>query len=658
MPPVAVTPPLHPTGELNAADDKRLRWALRAAGGAAWEWELLRDELWWSDEMHALWGISPGTPVNGAAMASMMHEDDRNRALHILRSCSAQGLPYFCEFRIQHPLLGVRWMASHGRPRKDAASGLTRVLGVTFDITESKEAELEQFQLLRRLETSQNEVRHHQSLFQSVFESTPDSILIIGHDCKIVSVNSKFTKVFGYSIEDVQGRTTRRLYANEDDWRSTGQNLADLPLVAELQAQRKNGDVFPCKLTVAAIVDERGINLGFVAVARDVTLELRREKALREKQGLEALGRLTGGIAHDFNNLLTIISGRLQLLELKIEKSDLRLHITEALGAAEMGARLNQRLMSFARQRRLDPKPADVNMLVSSMLDLVCRTIGESICVTIALSARQATARIDASEMENAILNLTLNARDSMPSGGQITIATANVSLSQDEAQAHGNITPGDYILVSVSDNGAGMTPDVLARAFEPYFTTKETGKGTGLGLTTIHSFVSQSAGHISLESHKDKGTVVRIYLPAIDATIAPAIQPREPSLANMGSKEGILVVEDNPDVRRVTIELLKLLDYRVFEANSGQAALDLVESGLAIDLVFSDVVMPGGMSGFDLRSRLRSVRPNMKVLLTSGFPDPAQRPAGDLAARQILAKPYSLAELAKTVRQLLNEQS
>jgi PAS domain S-box-containing protein len=650
-------PALNSTGELAAAEDKRLRWALQAAGGAAWDWDFARDEAWWSDEMHALWGISRGTPVSGAAMAAMMHDDDRNRALHILRSCSAQGLPYFCEFRIQHPTRGVRWMASHGRPQKDASGASARVLGVTFDITESKVAELEQLQLLRKLETSESETRHQQSLFQCVFDSSPDSIVIIGHDCKIVSVNSTFSKVFGYAIDELQGRTTRRLYANEDNWRTTGLKLEEasqLPIEVEHDGVRKNGGVFPCKMTAAAIVDPCGTRLGFVAVVRDVTLERRRERALRDKQGLEALGRLTGGIAHDFNNLLTVISGQLQLLEIKTEKSELQRHITEALVATQMGARLNQRLMSFARQTQLDPKPVDVNSLLGSLLDLVCRAIGETVRVTTALSARQSTVLIDPSEMENAILNLALNARDAMPDGGQIILATTDVNLSAEQAATKGSITPGDYLLISVSDTGAGMTPETLSHAFEPYFTTKDVGKGTGLGLTTIHSFVSQSAGYISLESEWGRGTTVRIYLPKMAAFSTASRFSSERATPDMGGGETILLVEDNPDVRRVTLELLTKLNYRAIEADSGSAALSIIERGELIDLVFSDVVMPGGISGFDLITKLRTVRPDMKVLLVSGFPGTIRRPVEEKREYNILLKPYSFAELAKIIKESL----
>ena len=645
------------SANLAPAEDMRLRWALQAAGGGAWDWDFSRDAAWWSDEMYDLWGVGRGLPINEALMAANLHEEDRARVLQILRACSAQGLPYFCEFRIRHPVRGERWMASHGRPQADSAGVAGRILGLTFDITESKEAELRQLQLMQELETSESEARRQQTLFQSVFECSPDSILLIDEDRMIVAINSTFTKVIGYTVDELKGRSTRCLYAKEEDWQTTGLKLAGAAnqhVTVEPHLLRKNGEIFPCRATAAAIVDQSGRRLGFVAIIRDVTLEQSRERALREKQGLEALGRLTGGIAHDFNNLLTVISGHLQLLELDAVNDDMRRHIGAAIGAADMGARLNQRLITFARQRRLDPKPVDLNALVRSLLDLVCRSIGESIRVTITLSASPAMVSIDSSEMENAVLNLALNARDAMPAGGDLVIETSHKVIGSGDIALSGNITPGDYVLMSVSDSGIGMTPEVMSHAFEPYFTTKEVGKGTGLGLTTIHGFIQQSGGHIYLESQHGRGTNVRILLPrAAGETLASTgrtlrIDP------DAGSGQRILVVEDNRDVRSVTLERLKRLNYRVIEADSANTALRIIQRGEPVDLVFSDVVMPGGMSGFDLIDRLRNDYPHLRTLLVSGFPDNLERTAHGDEKQKILMKPYSSAELARAIKEAL----
>ena len=638
----------------------RLRWALQAAGGGAWDWDFSRGAAWWSDEMYDLWGVRRGLPISEDLMAANLHEEDRARVLQILQACSAQGLPYFCEFRIRHPVLGERWMASHGRPQVDSAGVATRILGLTFDITETKEAELRQLQLMQELETSESEARRQQTLFQSVFECSPDSILLIDDDRMIVGINSTFTKVIGYSVDELKGRSTRCLYAKDEDWQTAGRKLAgagnagNQHVIFEPDLVRKNGEVFPCRATAAAIVDQSGQRLGFVAIIRDMTLEQSRERALREKQGLEALGRLTGGIAHDFNNLLTVISGHLQLLELDAVNDDMRRHIYAAIGAADMGARLNQRLITFARQRRLDPKPVDLNALVRSLLDLVCRSIGESIRVTITLSARPAMVSIDTSEMENAVLNLALNARDAMPAGGQLVIETSDKVIGPGDNALMSNVTPGDYVLMSVSDSGVGMTPDVMSHAFEPYFTTKEVGKGTGLGLTTIHGFIQQSGGHIYLESQPGRGTTVRILLPrAAGKSLASAGRSSRLD-PDAGSGQRILVVEDNRDVRSVTLERLKRLNYRVIEADSANTALRIIERGEPVDLVFSDVVMPGGMSGFDLVDRLRAQHPHLRTLLVSGFPDNLERTAQGDQNQKILMKPYSSAELARAIKAAL----
>ena len=381
------------------------------------------------------------------------------------------------------------------------------------------------------------------------------------------------------------------------------------------------------------------------------------QAALVQAQRMEALGQLTGGIAHDSNNLLTVILGNLEMIEDELQDHPALKYLLEAEEAAKMGARLNQRLLTFARRRKLEAKVINLNDHVLSMSELLRRTLGEEIDLTTTLAHDLWPARIDASELENAILNLAINARDAMPSGGSLRIETQNSVVGPD--QSRDEPAPGDYVKLSVTDTGVGMPPGVLSRVFEPFFTTKEQGKGTGLGLSMLYGFVKQSAGHVSISSEVGRGTTVDVYVPR-EAGHEPTTLPRaNKEDALRGGSETILIVEDNPQVRTLTIARLKRLGYRVLEAENGPRALAILEAGGSVDLIFSDVVMPGGMTGFDVARAVWQQSPGQRILLTSGFAEDAV-PANDatFAARKILRKPYSMLELARAVREALDETS
>ncbi|MBP6012121.1 MAG: PAS domain S-box protein [Alphaproteobacteria bacterium] len=412
------------------------------------------------------------------------------------------------------------------------------------------------------------------------------------------------------------------------------------------------------------ITDTKLVEEALGARVAERTAELRKEIAQREgvqadllrSQKLQAVGELTGGMAHDFNNLLTIITGNLELLGLR--QLDDKAHdlIRRAEGAAKMGARLASRLLAIGRRQRLQPISLDLNEVARSMSDVLTRTLGDEIEIRTSLAENLMPALADISEVENAILNLAINARDAMPNGGKLIIATANASLGPDDVAGEAGLKPGNYVLLSVADTGVGMSPDVLAHAFEPYFTTKGPGRGTGLGLSTIYGFAKQSGGHLTIYSEVGKGTSVRLYLPQAGAP-AQARVDAAPTNANEAARgETILVVEDNPEVRDVTVKRLDLLGYGVLTAENAPAAIAVLESDRKVDLVFSDVVMPGGMSGFDLAQWVRRHRPDIRVLLTSGFTGDVAK-NGEKSAQDVdvLRKPYATAELAQAIREALS---
>jgi PAS domain S-box-containing protein len=382
------------------------------------------------------------------------------------------------------------------------------------------------------------------------------------------------------------------------------------------------------------------------------------EEALRQSQKMEVVGQLTGGVAHDFNNLLQIIMGNLDTARRGLPEGSPR--VSRALESAANGARraasLTQRLLAFSRRQPLNPKPIDVNALVSGMSDLLHRTLGEVTDVLTVQGAGLWRIEADATELESAILNLALNARDAMPQGGRLTIETANADIDRSYAVLHAEVLPGQYVVISVSDTGTGMSGDAISRAFEPFFTTKPVGEGTGLGLSQVYGFVKQSGGHVKIYSELGQGTCVKIYLPRLNVAARIDAQDEPPSAPEAAAEETILVVEDDDDVRAYSVEILRELGYRVIEAHDGPSALRLLERQFRVDLLFTDVVLPGGMTGAQVAAQARGAKPDLKVLFTTGYARNAIVHHGRLdQGVQLITKPFSMSDLATRVRDVLD---
>ena len=503
-----------------------------------------------------------------------------------------------------------------------------------------------------------------QTLFQAIFNHLPDAVVVVDASGQIILCNLAVTRVFGYAPEEMIGQPATNLYAGAAEHgriRAHEKNLPandGTPAPLTIRFRRKSGEEFPSETVTSALRDQSGEFVGFVSVVRDISRQVVQDEALRKSQRMEAVGQLTGGIAHDFNNLLTIITGNHELLEMDLtDKGQLDL-LSRANDAALMGARLTHRLLTFARRRRLEPVVLDLNEQVLSMAELLRRAIGEAISLGTLLAPDLWQVRADPSEIENAVLNLAINARDAMLAGGKLVIETSNAVLQEKDLASEIGVQPGDYVRLSVSDTGTGMPPVVLARVFEPFYTTKETGKGTGLGLSVIYGFVKQSGGHVAVYSELGKGTTVNLYLPRVaEAAASPAGGQRAATVAPVAG-ETVLLVEDNLQVRNVTALRLKNLGYQVIEAENAPAAIDVLRSGKAVDIVFSDVVMPGGMSGFGLARWIREHLPAVRILLTSGFAEDVAR-SGEEAALdlEVLRKPYSGTELARAVRRVLDSE-
>ncbi|HYC68844.1 ATP-binding protein [Brevundimonas sp.] len=382
------------------------------------------------------------------------------------------------------------------------------------------------------------------------------------------------------------------------------------------------------------------------------------EAALRQSQKMEAVGQLTGGIAHDFNNLLQIIIGNLDTLQRNLADGSPRLQraAAHAMSGASRAASLTQRLLAFSRRQPLDPKPTSVNALVSSLSDLIPRTLGETILVETVLGAGLWRVDVDAGELEAAILNLAVNARDAMPDGGRLTIETANTHIDAAYTAAHAEVVPGQYVVICISDTGVGMDEATVAQAFEPFFTTKAVGKGTGLGLSQVYGFVKQSGGHVKIYSEVSHGTTVKIYLPRLTGEGASAEGEEAPLVPESGEDETILVLEDDDDVRTYSVEALREFGYRVVEAHDGPSALRLLERQSRVDLLFSDVVLPGGMTGAQVAAKARELRPDLRVLFTTGYARNAIIHHGRLdKGVELITKPFTASDLAARVRDVLD---
>jgi CheY-like chemotaxis protein len=384
------------------------------------------------------------------------------------------------------------------------------------------------------------------------------------------------------------------------------------------------------------------------------------EQALRQSQKMEALGQLTGGVAHDFNNLLQVVVGNLEILGRTLAPEDGRLRraTDSAMNGAKRAAILTQRLLAFSRRQPLQPKLIVVNELVSGMSELIHRSLGETISVETVLAAGLWKTEVDPNQLESALLNLAVNARDAMPDGGKLTIETANAHIDEGYALVHAEVAVGQYVVISVSDTGTGMDREVMSRALEPFYTTKEPGKGTGLGLSQVYGFVKQSGGHVKLYSEAGQGTTIKIYLPRrhgreADLKIAPGITPEGTG------QETILLVEDDRDVRAYSAEVLRELGYRVIEAYDGPSALRLLRNESKVDLLFTDIVLPGGQTGAQVAAEAMTLRPRLKVLFTTGYARNAIVHHGRLdPGVQLITKPFTYADLAAKVRDVLDARA
>jgi PAS domain S-box-containing protein len=491
---------------------------------------------------------------------------------------------------------------------------------------------------------------------QRLFETSLDLIYVVDRQGTLVRVSPSAVAILGYDPSEMLGRSAKDflyppdLENTRNEMRQARRGRARRNF--ECRYIHKNGRIVP--LAWAGIWSEP--EQQFFFIGRDVSDREATEQRLREAQRMDAVGQLSGGMAHDFNNLLGVIIGNLDLLrlggDLSPEQNEL---VGDALEAALRGADLTRRLLAFARRQPLRPERIAVNEMVSNIVGLLARTLGERIPIRTHLADDVWPVLVDPAQLEASLVNLATNARDAMPRGGQLTIATANRILDAEYADAHTELAAGDYVMIEVSDTGTGIAPDVIAHVFEPFFTTKDQGKGTGLGLSMVFGFVKQSGGHVNVYSEPGKGSTFRIYLPR-DWAGTPEVKLAQQQWPSGGGNETILVVDDNEPIRRAVRRQLTQLGYRVIEADGPGAALEILARE-QIALLLTDIVMPGDMDGVELAQMAMERWPGIKVVLTSGFPESRVNGGGDgTAGLRLLSKPYRRDELARTLREILDQ--
>ncbi|MDP3495587.1 MAG: PAS domain S-box protein [Hyphomonadaceae bacterium] len=494
--------------------------------------------------------------------------------------------------------------------------------------------------------------------FLVVPETMVDGLIVIDEVGTIHYVNPACTLLFNYARDALIGQNVKMLMPSpfrehHDAYlarhRETGVKRI-IGIGRELQGLKSDGTIFPMYLSVGqARTGDEGI---FVGIIYDLTEKKRTEETILHHQKLDAIGLLSGGIAHDFNNILNVIGGNLEMIAAGDLPPAGRRAVARAQEAAAKAARITQRLLAFARKQPLNQQLIDVNKALEDMAEMLQRTIGEAVTVEMHLSPKAGQINTDIDQFETAILNLAVNARDAMPSGGLIVVEAEQVTVG-DEPGENGETPPGEYTRISVSDTGEGMTPEVRARAIEPFFTTKDVGSGTGLGLSMVYGFMKQIGGHARLYSEVGHGTRVSLFFPRIVSPLAAAPNVSHSSIP-VGRGETVLVVEDDPDVRQITVSRLEGLGYRVRIATDGHSAMQVVKNCSDVQLALIDVVMPGGMDGHAVADEIEKMAPGIKLILTSGY-SPRMAAKDAQQTRAFLPKPSTRAQVARIVRSILD---
>jgi PAS domain S-box-containing protein len=671
--------------------EERLQLALAATDAVGtWDWDIGEDRFIADSHFAQLHGVDPALadqlPIS--AYLQGVHPEDRAMIARSIKHCITHGTEYAEEYRLLQPDGELRWVFARGRCYKDHHGRPVRFLGAALDLTERKHTE----QALRQSQTE----------LQLIINAMPILISYVDREERFRLNNAAYLDWYGLTPQELYGRTIRdvigeeayflrapyiaealagrscsfSLYTTHRDGSNRHALMNYLPrhgadgavngfyifVIDETERKKTEEALRNLNETLEERVSARTEQLAQAnqRLQNEMFERERAEDALRHAQKMEAVGQLTGGIAHDFNNMLTGIIGSLDLMQRYIadgRANEIGRFTEAAVSSANRAAALTHRLLAFSRRQSLDRKQLNVNELIHSLEDLIRRTKGDPIELKLQLADDLWPVSTDVSQLENALLNLVINARDAMPDGGELLIETANVYLDGSDITTLEPVKAGDYLMLAVSDNGSGMTASVRSKAFDPFFTTKPIGQGTGLGLSMIYGFAQQSGGHVSLDSLPGQGTCVRLYLPRLQGMELerPASAPiQQPAPAATG--ETVVVVEDDPAVRMLVLDLLRELGYQAFEAEDAKTALPLLESDLRVDLLVTDVGLPG-MNGRQLAEIARQHRPGLKILFMTGYAQKAAERQGFLEdGMDMVAKPFAIELLANKIRTMISQ--
>jgi PAS domain S-box-containing protein len=613
---------------------------------------------WFNPRVYDYCGCRPGE-LDGDRWGKIVHPDDLPGAVAAWREAIGCGEPYEVEFRLRRADGAFRWFLARAVPARDQQGRIIRWIGSNTDVHDQK---LIADQLAELNATLAQRVEEKTRERDRIWNVSQDLLLVADRGGMWRTVNPAWTRTLGWSEAELLNRTSEWLEHPDDNGMTTAQvkKLGASAATVRFESRLRHKDGSYRWLSWTGVPDQDHI----YAVARDVTAEKAAagrlkaaEEALRQSQKMEAVGQLTGGIAHDFNNLLTGIVGSLDLLQTRLDQGrteNVARYINAAMTSANRAAALTHRLLAFARRQPLVPKGVDVNQLVVSLEDLLRRTIGETIDLQIIAANDLWFTLCDPNQLESALLNLAINARDAMPDGGKLTISTANARLDSVTADTPA-LVPGDYIYIGVTDTGVGMSAEVAARAFDPFFTTKPIGQGTGLGLSMIYGFARQSNGHATIDSKLGQGTSVRIYLPRHRGEVAVQLASAVRAAEHAATGETVLVVEDEPVVRGVILEMLGEQGYRTLEAVDGPSGLEALRRGERIDLLVTDVGLPG-INGRQLADQARELRPDLKILFITGYAESVAISEGFLQpGMEMITKPFDLDLLSQRIRAMIS---
>ena len=503
----------------------------------------------------------------------------------------------------------------------------------------------------------------HRARFENLLNMAPDAFVVIDEEQRIQLFSQGASNVFGYRPEEVIGEridilmpeTFRTAHAKHiGAFDTSGQTIRLIGERGEVTGRRKDGSTFPAEASVSSL-ELSGEKL-FTATLRDVTERNERDQILRQAQKMEAVGQLTGGLAHDFNNLLTVVLGNLEQISERVDDPTTGHMAQSAINASLRGAELTRRLLAFSRKQTLAPAVIELDQLLTEITNLMRRTLGESVEIEVTGGEDLWKCKADPGQLESALLNLALNARDAMPLGGKLTIETSNASLDDADVAARNSSAIGEFVKIAVSDTGTGMSQDTIHHVFEPFFTTKDVGSGSGLGLSMVHGFINQSNGFVTIDSTEGVGTTVTLYLPrSVEKSAAVQDRPKGKSPRSQGEK--VLVVEDDPEVRVLTVNMLADLGYVTVEAADGKEAIEVLQQTPGIELLFTDVGLPGGMSGIEVAREAIRQFPDIKILFTSGYGDDVLARHGGISTdAELVNKPFRKEELARKLRAVMGQ--